>query len=418
MRFSELAKITRVFNEGKNGTAGTVVIVPVYKEYECLLETLRLLSAQTRQDFDVLLVLSSISDAESACREIAAKKPSFKVIVSQRIGETGSAGGFFAGQVYALENKYDYMVLADVDCYPVDRHLFEELSKNKGNCIVLPKIRLLGPPGGPEDYGRTIPGYGMLPGSIARNIGLVYAPFYNAGEDPEYYARAQKAGIEFVHIENLATHPNGVYQKLPYVFTRPHYILHALLINRTTPNVWVHVLSMLEGAVFFAEPFGGKMRAMLGLAVGFRYGKEAADALRIDIEKCLLEKSALPADAVVLNLGHGRSLSPTIRKEGYSYLAKNIFTIPFKYFRKKVTIRETNSYRVLALTSVFAKELYYQVHNGRCVLVARHDSFVLHSLQIAAFFLLSPFYLLLFIPTFLLMKKMRFPKTSSFGIEG
>lgn len=415
MRFSGIAKVVRIFNGQKK--SDTLVILPVYKEYACLANNLGYLARQTRQDFDVLVVLSSVSDAARAVKSLAAKKFRFKLIVSQRLEETGSAGGFYTGQVYALEKNYAYMVLADVDCYPVDRKLMEGLAKKKGKCIVLPKIKLVGPPGGTIDYGRTIPAYGLVPSAIVRQVGLIYAPFYNAGEDPEYYVRVQKAGRPFVHIERLVEHPNGIYGKLPYIFTRPHYILHALLINKTTFNVWVHIMSLFEAAAFFEEPFRGKMQKLLALALQFKYGKEAAYALRTDLEAHMLKKESIPKDAEIINLGHGRSLSPVIRQFGYPYLIKNIFTIPFFYFRKNVIIKETNSYRLLAMTSVFAKRLYYQGYDGRCLLVARNDSFLAHTAKILAFFLALPFALLAYIPIFLLMKKMRYPQTLGFGLS-
>ena len=415
MQFSNIAKVERIFNAKRK--SDTLVILPVYREYDCLTRNLSLLAKQTRKDFDVLVILSSVSDEKRAALLLTRLKTGFTVILTKRQGETGSAGGFFAGQVYALENGYDYMVLADVDCYPVDKQLMESLGKNRGQCVVLPKVRLIGPKkGGPKKYQGTIPNYGMIPSAIVRKIGLVYAPYYNAGEDVDYYQRVLKTGHKFLLLDRFVSHPNGTYKKLPYVLVRPHYILHALIANRPTINIWVHFMGLFEGAVFFAEPFRSMMRRMLRLVLQFKYGKVAADELKIDLKPCILGKNDAPKDAAVLNLGHGWSLVPAIRQGGYRYMLQNIATVPIKYFRKSVLVKETNSYRLLALAAVFAKELYYQTPDGKYILVARNRSSVIHAIKIVAFYALLPFALALSIPMFLLMRRVKLPSTVGYGL--
>ncbi|MFH0884744.1 MAG: hypothetical protein V1861_03470 [Candidatus Micrarchaeota archaeon] len=72
------------------------------------------------------------------------------------------------------------MILADIDCMPIDRNLVSELMSESGCGIVLPEY---------EHFHQgdtilitrgqgTISQYGLVSSKVVREKGLCYAPFY------------------------------------------------------------------------------------------------------------------------------------------------------------------------------------------------------------------------------------------------
>ncbi|NYZ74267.1 glycosyltransferase, partial [Candidatus Micrarchaeota archaeon] len=133
--FGELVQSTKEFRKKK---ANGLIIMPFYRAYDYLFKHLELLEAQTFQDFDLLIVLNSLSDEKKVLDFINQNKFGYGIIVAKRKEDTGSAGGFFTGEKYALENGYKYIIITDDDCLPVNKRHIETLVEEhrKGNPLV------------------------------------------------------------------------------------------------------------------------------------------------------------------------------------------------------------------------------------------------------------------------------------------
>jgi rhamnopyranosyl-N-acetylglucosaminyl-diphospho-decaprenol beta-1,3/1,4-galactofuranosyltransferase len=116
----ELSEV--IISEKRYGRIGkdTLVIMPFYNSYDYLSRHIELLKRQTFKGFDLLIVLSSVSDGKKVDEILGTAAPDYGIIAVKRKDDTGSAGGFYAGQKYALEHGYQYMVITDDDCLPVD----------------------------------------------------------------------------------------------------------------------------------------------------------------------------------------------------------------------------------------------------------------------------------------------------------
>ena len=201
-----------IIYESKKTGSDVLVIVPCFNETGLLIEHIECLSRQTSHAFDALLVLSASFPEKEIIDYLQKNPPKFGVIAIKEKENTGSAGGFFEGQKYALENGYRHVLHADVDCLPVDPELVENLLKEKSRPVVSPTIVFSSPSGQqtmtPESRrGELISfsHYTLVSADVLKKYGLYYAPFYGGYEDAEYMHRVAKVPRFF--IGNKATHP-------------------------------------------------------------------------------------------------------------------------------------------------------------------------------------------------------------------
>ncbi len=92
-----------------------LIVMPFYDNYAAIAKHLELLSAQTTSDFDIVIVASVVSDEKKLREIIDGGNYKFGVALVKRKEDTGSAGGYFTGEKYALENGYRAILIGDDD---------------------------------------------------------------------------------------------------------------------------------------------------------------------------------------------------------------------------------------------------------------------------------------------------------------
>jgi len=203
-KFGELVQSVKEFRKKK---ADGLIIMPFYRAYDYLFQHLKLLEAQTYLDFDLLIVLNPVSDEKKVLDFIEQSKFRYGIVVAKRKEDTGSAGGFFTGEKYALENGYKYIIIADDDCLPVNKRHIETLveAHRKGNPLVYADpVFLLDDE---EAYRRrALPYYSLIDIDLVKKAGLHFAPLYMGAEDREFEDRLFLFAKP-VMTESRVTHP-------------------------------------------------------------------------------------------------------------------------------------------------------------------------------------------------------------------
>jgi hypothetical protein len=178
----------------KGGRRPIAIVIPTFRNNDLTDRHLKTLSSQDTQDFDVILVYGQddgfLGDADNR-------------VHIRRNADCGSAGSFFIGEGFALDNGYDKIILADNDCFPVSVDLVQKLGDaiDDGAEMVFPKIK--------DGAGKASPimivaQYGCISAETLRRIGLSYLPFYFAGEDIELLQRAK--GRRIAVVDAVADH--------------------------------------------------------------------------------------------------------------------------------------------------------------------------------------------------------------------
>ncbi|MFN7991632.1 MAG: glycosyltransferase [Candidatus Micrarchaeia archaeon] len=192
---SELASVVADRRERKGSIA---IVIPTFRKKALVSEHLRRLSSQTEKDFDVVIVYGPGD-------EIVEAPEGLNVVHMMANGDYGSAGGFYCGEGFAMEQGYEKVILADDDCLPESDDLVRMLSAglDEGAALVVPKIA------GYADEAPAPsclpPQYGCVKGSVLRQVGLTYLPFYFGGEDLEIYRRIAGSG-DVAYADAVASH--------------------------------------------------------------------------------------------------------------------------------------------------------------------------------------------------------------------
>ncbi len=182
----------------RQGRRRIALVIPTIGK-PCLREHLERLAGQTSGDFDVIIVYGEGEGPAVAPPGV----PCVHLLCEKNLG---SAGGFYAGERFALDEGYEKVVLADDDCLPVSDDLIERLDNATGGAdIALPDISY-GAVSRPVP-GSLLPHYGCVRASAFRAAGLTYAPFFFGGEDVELMGRLLGAGLRLAHADAVASHP-------------------------------------------------------------------------------------------------------------------------------------------------------------------------------------------------------------------
>ena len=194
-----------ILERRKNNQA--LIVMPFYNNYAAIAKHLELLSAQTTSDFDIVIVASVVSDEKKLREIIDGGNFKFGVALVKRKEDTGSAGGYFTGEKFALEKNYRAIFIGDDDCLPVEPTLVEKSIRAwKGGALACaPESRFL--MDGEVVYtSRSVPYYGLLDLSLLRKGGLHYLPMYIGADDWEFGFRAIR-GVRVSEIDAYVTHP-------------------------------------------------------------------------------------------------------------------------------------------------------------------------------------------------------------------
>jgi len=403
MRFASLVGKIRTAGARKGGL---LLIIPCFNEYGVLLEHLRLLARQDFSGFDLLLVLGPDFPAGRLERHLRGKKYAFSITYAKRKEDTGSAGGFFTGQKYALENGYGHMMLADADCLPLDKTLLSGLWQARHNKVVSSSVRFIGPGGAllPANPVRgnsqsSFSFYTMMPCSLAMRHGLYFAPLYCGYEDAEYMHRL---GIGRSFVKSRTTHPGS---KAAF-FTRPEKAL-AYAANQAEfapfpalPRFFLANCPLLASLfLFYGRRGQGLVAGFFKSIFLFAYGKRAIQIIRASAPAEAKARPELDASAII------------------AYAPQRLASIA-SFFRKDAEINPSSKIGVkgILLLSALSRRLYWREPGKGRTLLCDNISALPHLLSIAIFPFAAVALFLLFV-LFLPIKLACRPKTLGFGID-
>jgi len=148
---------------------------------------LKLLAQQNQIDFDVIIL---------------GKKPEkipeqLNILHFEENYMLGSSGGFGIGQILAYTLGYDYVINADVDCFPGSNDTVEKLvnvCKSSNKVVFSLSVDKINGENIIEQ-GYNINRYGIVPRWIFEKIGFQYVLFFRGGEDNEFINRLKIMGL-------------------------------------------------------------------------------------------------------------------------------------------------------------------------------------------------------------------------------
>lgn len=406
MKFAELVSSTREF--GRRAVE-TLIIMPFYLEYGWLTEHLDALSKQTFQDFDVVVVANKVSDEERVYKIIDNKRHSFGIIVAKRKEDTGSAGGFYTGQRYALENGYNQMILADIDCIPVDNDLVEKLFLNKERGYVKPTVRVTYR-GRVIDVmrGGVIPWYTLLSTDIVKRYGLYYLPLYYGAEDLDYASRIKLAPYI---IESQCQHPAPSIQSYKNLDKSLVYLVNGLVVALDFRMLLIYVVTLfvcLPVYLIFFPQYGKKaFTSLMHCLLTHTYGKRAAERLVSGSEGFVQE--TISGD--FKHVEYFSSIS----------LDKKYYLMPFRIlrdtFRRNIVVDHSKSGFLVALVPIFAKKSFFRIDGKGYLPLSDNSNPLLHAAKILLFAAALPLFAILIIGIVVPMNILLRPKTENYGLE-
>jgi len=385
-----------------------------FNSYDNVERHLGLLAKQSFIAFDVLLVLGVPFDALRLEKWLAGRKFPFGVIVSQENERRGCSGGFFTGQKFALEHGYDYVIMADDDCMPVDRHLLESLWKNRSREYVVPKTVFVADGYRKPGFSAGPTQYSLYSAEVFRKYGLYYLPLFHGADDGEYMERVK---VKPFQIENKTEHPYIAGMRLFSGFDRSLLFLHQALVIMKNRRALLYNLAqhafLATASLFFLPAYGRRaFSRMERLLFSYTYGKAASEGMRSGFE------------AFVEQRGRGSFVGFSIVDErDASYIEKSSggkaagLLAQACSFRKDVVVENTYSFvRGFALAAM-ARRLYVKVGGGKYLWMADNRSALPHAIKLALFLpaLALVFALSLFI--FVPIKFACQPKTYGYGLD-
>lgn len=410
MLFSEHALI--IGDSGlKKARKSTLVIIPFYREYKSLEIHIRHLSHQSCKNFDALVVLNALSDEAKTAMAVKKGKPNFRVILAKRIEDTGSAGGFFTGQLFAIEKHYKSMILADTDCLPIHKDVILQLleSESAGYACASSMVARNGKPS--MEPGK-IPMYCLISRRVALRRGLYYAPIYLGGDDLEYSERMR---CEPVQIRAYCQHrcfcekcknkgfcPHPTADHIRALRKTWAYRLHALMVSKDPAYFlasYKHFIMMSSIAFFFME---GGSEIFLNMVI---------TCLSVKPSKKSLNSMLLTSNSVETK----RFMVVDEPKHWNSFRLKKRIAEVFLLIRRDITLRKVYSESYLYFAAMFARSLSY-CPEKKPVLISRNDNRILHFLKIAVFPFFILVYFFVFGMIFIPVKIIRQPKTEGYGV--
>jgi hypothetical protein len=267
--------VSGIDEDGKGKNADCAIIIPFSGETECVRAHLRLLESQTEQDFDVILVSSSILP-------ILDETPggSRYGTVSIKLKKPLGAGAFYVGEKYAFDKGYKTIILADADAMPNSPELVRRLKTAvafDNMAVHIPKASSVRR-GSPT---RSIHWYGaMHPGVLAKS-GFTFLPLYFGGVDDELQSRMQDAGIRVRYLDDVSvSHPLYKPMPLPAATARALNDIRnrAPQFYRIPPSLWpvmpvfsaFSMLSFCDNQGRYGERLGLALRALSSMVRGLR----------------------------------------------------------------------------------------------------------------------------------------------------
>ena len=410
MRFQELADIALSSAKGKRDL---LIIIPYYAEYDILARHLDLLDRQSWKEFDAIIVAEGDSDAAKVAGLAKSGRFGFGIVVVKRKENSGSAGGYFTGQKYALENGYGCVIMADTDCMPEDPGLVKALYENRDRGFVSPTVY------GNKDGIRTkfeIPSvnhYSLVSRGIMEEYGLYYAPLYYYAEGGEYAERIRQPRAT---VENYATHPFKIGEEFVKMDKTWYTLLNTIhMMKFETILPYLAFLNAMAMALAFFVFGSRKAREYavrsFSLLMSFKYGKEAIGAIRGIGPLETVPKESLPEGVMHADMRSG-NYALSSRRGKIASMAHSALS----WAGRDVAVDETYSFSGIVLRGIFSRRTF--VRNGDAYIPLFDNSNpIMHAIRLAlfavAFFPFVGLMSLAYIP----IKLVRMPKTLGYGLD-
>ena len=351
-----------------------LIIMPMYKEYDYIELQLGVLSKQTVQDFDVIIVLNEVTDENRVYEIVDKAEGSYGIIVVKRKTDTGAAGAFWIGEKYAIENGYSNVILGESDAIPLQKDLIEILiAESKSAEAVAPKCQIVY-----EDkiiFESTGPHfYWLITTEMLKKVGLHYEPLYLGSEDRHLVYRIMEHG-KIKHIDARVSHPyaNPIFANFPksIKYRIGHMIVSAIYIPK---EFFFNILILLPVFFLFGTAVVRKgANYILSSLSKLEYGKE------LDFGKEPLKKENCIADWTITPIKCKGNNEIQFNREKNN----EILEILPRLFRKKVLLHPTATHFML-LTMIVAKETWVKTRGGYS-LMAENNSIVVHVLRMIVF---------------------------------
>ena len=235
-----LNELVAKIKDGRIGPRKEVaVVIPTFNREQMLRKHLMKLSNQSFKDFDIVIVYSKM---DTFVDDI----PNPGIVHIRRKEDIGSAGGFYLGEKFCLQEKYEKIILADDDCLPVSKDLLAKLVSEMDYAdLVFPKIT--SGVDAKAKYNRILAQYGGIRVEALKKTGLTFLPIYMNGEDIELYHRIADNGFRIRYADAIAFHP-PLYSLLTYPPSKVYATHRGTILWRALRGKWGR---MIFGGFFF-----------------------------------------------------------------------------------------------------------------------------------------------------------------------
>lgn len=397
----------------------TLILIPMYKEFDLIQKHLDKLAGQTTHEFDVLLVLNAVSDEKEVEEMLGKGRYPLTVHVIKRHDDTGSAGGYFTGQCYGVEEGYAYLVMGDADCMPMDSDLMAKLMDKKQEAWACPKVKFLdmktGQAASESETLHSIVFYNLLSTELVRKAGYYFLPAYTGGDDADFYQRvkrAHRAGP--VEVDAYCMHPPDLYYA-PVKYWA--YSVNFMVFNGTLADIDLSRMAVSAGI---------GLNAAAALACGQKWARRLA----IEFIKVLLMgewgkkswqkmQASYSADSVgraELEKQGIRFIDLELRRDSADSLRKRMKRDIGQVLRQKVAVKKCHgNYKAMPLAAL-ASEAWFRQGDGNYILLAKSSNPLLWILRLVLFGILA-LPLIIFMEIMLVISKLRRPDTGVFGLE-
>ena len=413
MKFHELVSSTKEYNMIKTDL---MIVIPSYMKIEVLKRHLDFLQAQTYKTFNVIAVLGPDYDDKTLDSHIWSKKYDFGIIVVKRKDDTGSAGGFFTGQKYVLENEYPYHILADDDCFPTESNVVETLYSNRGHKYVAAKKRYISLDHKEKiDPNNCVAQYTLFSLDILKQHGLYFAPLYIGGDDGEYQ---QRVGGKPYYVDIGVEHIGSGFDFFKVFDKTWAYAVNGFVAMKRPKDIIYSFFRSYVGPlaimITFFPHYGKKAAAdFLTLTTEHKFGKEAHRRLKSGFQNYIFDESKIN------NISAYKKIE--FRNEIFTYpIARKIkflFSIITENFRKEMVITDCYNDLPVQLLSVVAGSAYIKIDENRWLLVCDNRNPVIHIGKIIILPIIISFLAAYFVLVLIPIKILNQPKTEKYGLD-
>lgn len=202
-----------------------LIVIPSYKDNERLKKLLSELGRQKMKDFDVAIIYGP-NDSFLPFQKLG-------ILHSKRKLELGFAGAAYAGQLIALRDGYEYVLVTDVDKYPASEDslglLLETADRTGADCtygrclidsIQVPALGKNFRLGKPIPSGVWRFAWGLVRAEYLKAAGLVLLPLYMGCDDIEYAYRLHAGGGKHELVNEFVVKRPAVKRELIFSYVK------------------------------------------------------------------------------------------------------------------------------------------------------------------------------------------------------